>query len=78
VGVILVIALLTIPAAIGRQFTYEIKKLMLLSIFIGITLTVIGLWLSYLLDLASGATIVLVLGTAFLLSSFAKRIRPVF
>jgi len=73
VGVILVIALLTIPAAIGRQFTYEIKKLMLLSIFIGITLTVIGLWLSYLLDLASGATIVLVLGIAFLLSSLQTR-----
>jgi len=73
VGVILVIGLLTIPAVISRQFTYNIKKLMLLSIFTGIILTVSGLWLSYVLDLASGATIVLVLGMVFLLSSFLKR-----
>jgi zinc transport system permease protein len=45
---------------------------MLLSMFTGIILTVTGLWLSYVLDLASGATIVLVLGVAFLLSSFFK------
>ncbi|NIN53114.1 MAG: hypothetical protein GTN80_09620 [Nitrososphaeria archaeon] len=45
---------------------------MLLSIFTGMILTVTGLWLSYLLDLASGATIVLILGLAFLLSSILK------
>lgn len=72
VGVILIIALLTIPAAISRQFTDNIKKMMLLSIFTGMILTVTGLWLSYLLDLASGATIVLILGLAFLLSSILK------
>ncbi|HID28365.1 MAG TPA: metal ABC transporter permease [Methanosarcinales archaeon] len=72
VGVILVIALLTIPAAISRPFTHNIKKLMLLSIFTGIILTVTGLCLSYIFDLPSGATIVLVLGTGFLLSSFLK------
>jgi zinc transport system permease protein len=72
VGIILVIALLTIPSAISRKFTHDIKKLMLLSMFTGIILTVTGLWLSYVLDLASGATIVLVLGVAFLLSSFVN------
>ena len=55
VNVILVIALLIIPATISRQFTHNIKKLMFLSIFTGIILTMIGLWLSYALDLASGA-----------------------
>ncbi|MBU4221565.1 MAG: metal ABC transporter permease, partial [Euryarchaeota archaeon] len=50
----------------------NIKKLMLLSMFTGIILTVTGLWLSYVFDLASGATIVLVLGAAFLLTSFFK------
>jgi zinc transport system permease protein len=70
VGIILVIALLTIPAAISRGFTYSIKRLMVLSVFTAIVLTVTGLWLSYLLDLASGATIVLVLGLFFVLSLF--------
>ena len=72
VGVILVIALLSIPAAIARQFTYNLKKLMVLSIFTAIVMTVSGLWLSYIFNLASGATIVLVLGAAFIVSSLAN------
>ncbi len=73
VGVILIIALLTIPAAISKNFTYNIHKLMAYSTFTGIILTFIGLWLSYLFNLASGATIVLVLGSAFVLVSLIKK-----
>lgn len=62
VGVILVIALLTIPAAIARQFTYNLKTMMLLAIFTGAIITFFGLWLSYELDVASGATIILLGG----------------
>lgn len=73
VGIILVIALLTIPAALARQFTHSLKRMMLLAILIGAIFTFSGLWLSYALDLASGATIILVSGTAFLLSfGFSK------
>ncbi len=72
VGIILVIALLTIPASMCRQFTNNIKTLIFLSMSIGIILTIGGLWISYILDLASGATIIILLGIVFLLSSFAK------
>ncbi|GAB6056173.1 metal ABC transporter permease [Methanobacterium alkalithermotolerans] len=74
VGIILIIALLTIPAAISRQFTHNIPKLMMTSVILGIILTSIGLWLSYLFNLASGATIVLVLGVAFFVSAILKKI----
>lgn len=73
VGVILIIALLSIPAAISKQFTYDIKKLMLFSIIIGTILTIVGLLLSYIFNLASGATIILVLGIAFTVISLAKK-----
>ncbi|VUT27513.1 MAG: high-affinity zinc transporter membrane component [Candidatus Syntrophoarchaeum sp. GoM_oil] len=72
VGVILVIALLAIPAAISGQFTHKIKNIMLLSIVIGMVLTVAGLWLSDLLDLASGAMIVMVLGIGFCVALILK------
>lgn len=72
VGIILVIALLTIPASICRQFTYDIKKIMISSVITGIILTIGGLWISYLLDIASGATIVLLLAVVFLTSYFIK------
>ena len=71
VGIILVIALLTIPAAMARQFTHSFKKMMLLSVLWGIVFTQCGLWLSYLLDWPSGATIILVAGILFLASFFA-------
>ncbi len=75
VGVMLVMALLTIPAVISRQFTYNLKKLMFLSTITGAIFTVMGLWLSYLYNLASGATIVLVLGASFVLSSLMAKTR---
>jgi len=68
VGLIMVIALLTMPAAISAQFTTNLKKMMILSIILGIVFTTTGLWLSYTLNLTSGATIILVSGGAFLLS----------
>lgn len=72
VGVILVIALLTIPAAISVQFAHNMKRIMLFSVVSGALFTTIGLWFSYLFDIASGATIILVSGTAFFIASFVK------
>lgn len=74
VGVILVMALLTIPATVSKQFVHNIKEMILLSTFLGAVLTVLGLWLSYILDLPSGATIVLVLAAGFILSLLAKNL----
>lgn len=75
VGIILLIALLTIPAAISRQFVSSLKKMMLLSILLSIVFVVLGLWLSYVLDLASGATIILFSGVMFLASLGLSRWR---
>ena len=75
VGIILVIALLTIPAALARQFTHSLKKMMLLAILAGAVFTFSGLWLSYLLDLASGATIILVSGTVLFICFGISRLR---
>jgi zinc transport system permease protein len=75
VGMILIIALLTIPATLAKQFTYDLRKMMLLAIAFGILLTFGGLWLSYVLDLASGATIVLLGGAALLVSFTVSGIR---
>lgn len=75
VGVILVIALLTIPAALSKQFTHRVSSMMLLSIGLCALFTIGGLWLSYIFDLPSGATIVLFSGTMFLIASLLDRLR---
>lgn len=72
VGLIMVIALLTIPAAIASQWQREIKQIMLVASGLGILFTTIGLALSYRFNLTSGATIILVAGCAYLLSMGVK------
>lgn len=66
VGVILIIALLTIPATLARQFTHDMRKMMLLAVLFGAIFAFGGLWLSYEFDVASGATIVLLSGAVLL------------
>ncbi|MFO8011347.1 MAG: metal ABC transporter permease [Dehalococcoidia bacterium] len=73
VGIILVIALLTIPATMAKQFTQDLRKMMLLAIIFGAVFTFGGLWLSYEFDVASGATIILLGGTVLLLTLWVSR-----
>jgi len=68
VGLIMVIALLTIPAAISGMFVYELRRMMALAVVLAMTFTFTGLWLSYFYNLTSGATIIMVAGTAYVLS----------
>ncbi|HEY9865978.1 MAG TPA: metal ABC transporter permease [Candidatus Obscuribacterales bacterium] len=74
VGLILVIALLTIPAAISGQFVKDLKQMMVFSSILGIVFTTLGLGISYFFNLTSGATIILVAGFAYLLSLSLKNI----
>jgi zinc transport system permease protein len=72
VGIILVIALLTIPPAIAKQFSYDLKNIMLLSIVFGVTFCLSGLWLSYELHLSSGAAIILIAVAGYLAASSCR------
>ncbi len=65
VGIILVIALLTIPACLSRKFTHNLKQMMLISIAFGTVISIAGIGLSYVLDVPSGATIILVLSFVY-------------
>ncbi len=68
VGIILVIALLTLPPAISKMFSESLKKMMILSVWLGIVFCITGFTISYLYDIPSGATIILVSGTFYFIS----------
>jgi zinc transport system permease protein len=72
VGLIMVIALLTMPAAISGQFVKGMRRMMILAVALGIVFTTTGLWLSYAFNLTSGATIILTSGTAYFISLALK------
>ena len=69
VGLILVIALLTIPPYIAEKFTGSLRAMMALSSLLSGLFTLVGLWFSYLLNLTAGATIILVAAGGFLLTT---------
>ncbi|MBN1662041.1 MAG: metal ABC transporter permease [Deltaproteobacteria bacterium] len=69
VGLILVIALLTIPPFIAEKFTRSLRTMMIASSILSCMFTVTGLFLSYALNLTSGATIILVAAAGFFISA---------
>jgi zinc transport system permease protein len=69
VGLILVIALLALPAAIAGQYVHSLSRMMLVATLLGAFFTTGGLAVSYQYDLPSGATTVLLTGLAYLVSS---------
>ena len=75
VGLVLVIALLTLPAAIAGNYTRTLGRMMVLSILLGFLFTSGGLALSYQPDLPAGATIVMLAGGGYLLSTLGRRFR---
>ncbi|MCU0596789.1 MAG: metal ABC transporter permease [Desulfobacterota bacterium] len=68
VGLILVIALLTIPPYIAEKYTSSLRRMMALASILSAVFTLVGLFVSYQFNLASGATIIMVAGVGFFLS----------
>lgn len=66
-GIILIISLLTIPQAAANLFYKDFKKIIFLSILIGLTGSILGLLLSYYINIPSGATIIFTLVIIFLI-----------
>lgn len=71
-GVILVISFLTLPQATAGIFTRKLSSLALWSVLISVSGALIGIWLSYLLDIPSGASIIFTFAVGFLLVRFSS------
>ena len=67
VGIVMVIALLTLPSAIAGIFSRRLTRMMLLSIIFCAFFTVLGLGVSYIVNLPSGPVIIMIAGIAYVL-----------
>ena len=77
VGLILVIALLTLPAAIAGHYTRTLGSMMALATLLGLAFTTGGLAISYQPDLPAGACIILLAAATFIVSAIvAGRKKP--
>ncbi len=75
VGLILVIALLTIPPFIAEKFCGSLKAMMVLSVILNCIFSLVGLWFSYTLNLTSGAAIIMVAAAFFFASILLEHLR---
>ena len=74
VGIVMVIAMLTLPAGTAGYFAKNLRGMMLIGTGLSLLFSLIGLAVSWALDLPSGAVVVLVAGAVFLIVS-ALRMR---
>lgn len=72
VGIIMVIALLTLPVAVAGYFSRSLWRIMALSSIFTVLFTTAGLALSYAPDYPAGATIILLSGAAYLAVVLAR------
>jgi zinc transport system permease protein len=73
VGIILVIALLTLPAAMANLFARRLWQMMATATLLCVALTTAGLAVSYAPDLPAGAVTILLTGTAFFVTALVRR-----
>jgi zinc transport system permease protein len=64
-GLILVIALLTIPAAVARLFVRDLARMMAVASVLSAVFGIAGLFLSWFIDVPAGASIIVVAGIAY-------------
>ncbi len=74
VGLILVIALLSIPPFIVEKYAKSLFQMMVGSSLLGAVFTISGLWLSYAFNLTSGASIIMIAGISFFLFLLMDRL----
>lgn len=73
VGLILVIALLTLPAAIASHYVHTLGRIILLAIGFGAIFTTSGLAVAYENDLPAGASIILIAGMTYVVSALLSQ-----
>lgn len=78
VGVTMIAATLIAPAVTARMMTDSFSRMLIYSLIIGAVTGVAGMYLSYIFNAASGATIVLFGALLFCLSVLIKYVREKF
>jgi zinc transport system permease protein len=74
VGIVLMIAILTIPAATAQMFHKTVKKIMITSSLITLFASISGLFISYYLNFATGPIIVLIISAVYLCGIFLSKL----
>jgi zinc transport system permease protein len=75
VGIVLVIALLTLPAAVASHFARRLWQMMAVAVLCCMVFVTSGIAASYPADLPSGPVVILIAGATYLVVAFVTWLR---
>ncbi|MDQ7056251.1 MAG: metal ABC transporter permease [Persephonella sp.] len=74
VGIILSSAMMIVPAAFASQFFWHYRGILLFSVISSVVMVLWGIYISFIFDLPSGATIVFIYAAAFVTVVTLKKV----
>jgi len=74
IGIIMIIALMTMPPAMANMFCNDLKEMIISATVISLCLTMLALLISIATDIPPGATVAIVLGVSFMISVIARSV----
>jgi len=75
VGIVLVLALLVTPAAIGVLISGSLKKIIICSLVVSVTAVIMGFYISFHLNVTTGPGIVIILSIMFIISFIISKVK---
>lgn len=75
VGIMLISSLLILPAASSLQLARGFRTAIILSIFLGVTSVLGGIFVSFLINLPTGATIIIINFLLFVIAYMLRKVR---
>ncbi|HOJ99848.1 MAG TPA: metal ABC transporter permease [Termitinemataceae bacterium] len=75
VGVVMVIAMLTLPAGTASYFSKSLAGMMVGSVLYALVFSVMGLFLGWVFDLPGGAMVVVLAGVGYIMAGLIKHFR---
>ncbi len=75
IGILLIVAILIIPAATARLFSRSLKQMVFIAWLVSILSILLGMLMAYQLDFPAGPTVVVCAGGIFIVANLIKQIR---
>ena len=75
-GVLVVFALLVIPATVSAMYTESWIKRLMIAYSLGVVITMLGLAFSFVFDFSCGPSVVTFLGLALIFAAIIRKFRP--
>lgn len=75
VGIIMVVALLSLPSTIAKSYSINTQQMIIKSVVLSFVFMLFGFFLSHVLVIPPGATIIIVIGIAFFVNQLVMKVK---